>query len=110
MVDRLLSALRPWHLGLALTLLLATLAVDGLSSHAYAQEGEGAVAPVEQENALMWIIHTSGFIGAVLLVLSIYFVSTACRMFIELRPVVVAPPEIVSECQEMLQKRQFKEI
>ena len=87
------------------------MAVDGLASHAYAQEGEGGqVAPVEQENALIWIIHTSGFIGGVLLILSIYFVSTVCRMFMELRPVVAAPPEIVSECQEMLQKRQFKEI
>ena len=78
-----------------------------------AQEGEpgqGQVAPVEQENALMWIVKTSGLIGGVLLVLSIYFVSTVCRMFVELRPIVVAPPEIVSECQEMLQKRQFKEI
>ncbi len=65
---------------------------------------------MEQENALVWIAKTSGFIGAVLLGLSIYFVSTVCRMFIELRPVVVAPPEIVTECQELLEKRQFKEI
>ncbi|HEX4143032.1 MAG TPA: MotA/TolQ/ExbB proton channel family protein [Pirellulales bacterium] len=114
MVDRLIGALRPWHLGLALALLLATMAVDGLSSQAMAQEGEqqeqGQVAPLEQENALMWIIKTSGAIGAVLLILSIYFVSTVSRMFIELRPSTVAPPEIVTECQEMLAKRQFKEI
>ena len=58
----------------------------------------------------MWIVKTSGMIGGVLLVLSIYFVSTVCRMFVELRPMVVALPEIVTECQEMLQKRQFKEI
>ena len=111
MVDRLLSAVRPWHLGLALALLFAAMAVDGLSSRAYAQEEEaGQVEPVVQENALMWVVKTSGMIGGVLLILSIYFVSTVCRMFIELRPVTVAPPEIVSECQEMLQKRQFKEI
>ncbi|HTU27691.1 MAG TPA: MotA/TolQ/ExbB proton channel family protein [Pirellulales bacterium] len=113
MIDRLLSALRPWHVGLVMALLLATMAVDGLTSRAYAQEGEqaqGQVAPPEQENALIWIVKTSGVIGAVLLVLSIYFVSTVCRMFMELRPNVVSPPEIVTECQEMLAKRQFKEI
>jgi biopolymer transport protein ExbB len=112
MFDRLMGALRPWHLGLALTLLLATVAVDFvLPAQVHAAEGgEGEVAPAEPENALIWIVKTSGLIGAVLLGLSIYFVSTVCRMFIELRPVVAAPPAIVSECQELLQKRQFKEI
>ena len=32
-----------------------------------------------------------------MLLLSIYFVSTVCRLFIEFRPIVVAPPDIVDE-------------
>ncbi len=68
MIDRLLGAVRPWHLGLAVALLLATMAAPGLSSRANAQEageqaGEGQAAPPEQENALVWIAKTSGFIG-----------------------------------------------
>ncbi len=112
MFDRLMGALRPWHLGLALTLLLSSAAVNlVLPAQVLAAEGDdAAVAPAEPENAFIWIVKTSGVIGAVLLGLSIYFVSTVCRMFIELRPVVAAPPDIVSECQELLQKRQFKEI
>ncbi len=45
-----------------------------------------------------------------ILILSIYFVSTVGRLFIEMRPQVASPPEIVDEVEDMLQKRQFKEI
>ena len=99
-----------WGSRLALAPVLAVLAVNLLlPACAWAAE-EGQVAPVEQENGFIWIIKTSGVIGGVLLLLSIYFVSTVCRMFLELRQVVAAPPDIVSECQDLLQKRQFKEI
>src|SRR6516162_8715651 len=47
-------------------------------------EGGGAAAEPEQKNFLSWIIEVSGLIGLVLLVLSIYFVATAVRMFMEL--------------------------
>jgi len=57
-----------------------------------------------------WIIESSGAIGAVILILSIYFVSTVCRLFIEMRPQVATPPEVVAQASEMLEKRQFKEI
>jgi biopolymer transport protein ExbB len=90
--------------------LVAALVAFHLVLPAVAFAQEGAAPAAEPENALWWIIKTSGPIGAVLLLLSIYFVSTTCRMFLELRPSIAAPPEIISECQEMLQKRQFKEI
>lgn len=58
----------------------------------------------------MWFIRTSGAIGGLLLILSIYFVSQCGRMFVELRPQVMAPPELIDEVEDLLQKRQFKEI
>ncbi len=81
---------------------------------AWAQEeaakGEAAAAPAQTKSYFWWFIESSGLIGAVILLLSIYFVSTVCRMFIELRPIVAAPPEVIDEVEDMLQKRQFKEI
>jgi biopolymer transport protein ExbB len=67
----------------------------------------GAAAEPEQKNFLMWIIEVSGLIGAVLLVLSIYFVATAVRMFMELRPEVFTPLEVLEEGEKLLQARDF---
>ena len=62
------------------------------------------------ESVVMWLIKTSGMIGAVILVLSIYFVATVTRLFIEMRQQVASPPELVNNLMEMLQRREFKEI
>ncbi len=58
-------------------------------------------------NFLWWIIKTSGLIGAVLLCLSIYFVATTVRMFMELRPEVFTPLEVLDEGEKLLQSRDF---
>jgi biopolymer transport protein ExbB len=70
-------------------------------------EGGGAAAEPEQKNFLSWIIEVSGLIGLVLLVLSIYFVATAVRMFMELRPEVFTPLEVLEEGEKLLQARDF---
>ena len=62
-------------------------------------------APAPEQSLLEWIIHTSGWIGAVLLVLSIYFVATVVRMFLELRSSVTLPLEVVEECENLLKGR-----
>src|SRR3989304_10359180 len=54
------------------------------------------------------IMKSSGFIGLVILLLSIYFVSTVARMFFELRIPMAIPPEIVGRCEDRLQQRDFK--
>jgi biopolymer transport protein ExbB len=59
---------------------------------------------------VMWFLESSGLIGLFILGLSIYFVSTVGRLFLEMRPQVAVPPEIVDEVEDLLQKRQFKEI
>ena len=69
------------------------------------------VAPKPPEKSrVLWFIETSGLIGFVILVLSIYFVATVGRLFIEMRPQVAAPPALVEELLDLLQRREFKEI
>src|SRR5689334_21514524 len=60
------------------------------------KKGGAAEAPEGggEKNFLMWIIEVSGLIGLVLLILSIYFVATVVRMFMELRPEVFTPLEV----------------
>ena len=54
----------------------------------------------EEESFLHWVVRCSGFIGLVILLLSIYFVSTVGRLFWEMRVEVAAPPEIVAAVRE----------
>jgi biopolymer transport protein ExbB len=63
-----------------------------------------------QSSFLVWVIHCSGFIGLVILLLSVYFVSTVARLFWEMRIEVSAPPALVSQCEDLLEKRDFKGI
>ena len=73
--------------------------------------GPAAQTPPEHKpskSKLVWIIVTSGWIGAFLLVLSIYFIATTGRLFTELRPVKVTPPEIIDQCTAALEKRDLK--
>ncbi len=72
-------------------------------------EGD-AKKPVETESTLLWVIKWSGWIGLVLLLLSIYFVATVARLFGEMRIEVAAPAEVVSQCEGLLERRDFKGI
>ncbi len=72
-----------------------------------AGSAEAEVKPAESENMLVWLVKTSGTIGAVLLVLSIYFVAKVVHMFMELRMEVAAPPEILQQCENMLKTKDF---
>ena len=72
-----------------------------------ADEGPG-VQPRETMSWFAFIVRSSGFIGLVILLLSIYFVSTVARLFFELRMSMAMPAEIVGRCEEGLEKRDFK--
>jgi len=52
---------------------------------AAAADENQTVQPKETKSWFAWIVQSSGFIGLVILLLSIYFVSTVARMFFELR-------------------------
>ena len=65
----------------------------------------------ELQSFFSWFIQACGIIGlGVLLPLSIYFVATVSRLFMEMRPVIAMPPEIIANCEALLEQRDFKSI
>ena len=68
---------------------------------------EAESKPAESKSVLWWLIETSGWIGAVLLVLSIYFVAKVVHMFSALRLEVAAPTEILQQCENLLKAKDF---
>lgn len=104
----MLSGVR-WRL--VMLVLLVALVAGGVFDMplAFAQEAEGggeAAAPAKQ-STLMWLIHTSGLIGAFLFLISIYFVAKVTQLFMELREQNLAPPEFLAQCDELLAKRDY---
>lgn len=71
----------------------------------------GAPPQKEQQTFFSWFIESSGLIGlGILLPLSIYFIATVSRLFIEMRPIIAMPPEIIARCEALLEQRDFKSI
>jgi biopolymer transport protein ExbB len=71
--------------------------------------GGGKEAP-KRESYFMWFIKAAGPIGFFIILLSIYFVATVSRLFTEMRPVIAMPPEIIANCEALLEQRDFKSI
>jgi biopolymer transport protein ExbB len=71
----------------------------------------GAPQKQPEQTFFSWFIESSGIIGlGVLLPLSIYFIATVSRLFIEMRPIIAMPPEIIARCEALLEQRDFKSI
>jgi biopolymer transport protein ExbB len=64
--------------------------------------------PPRPKSRFLWVIYSSGLIGAFILALSIYFVATVIRLFIELRQDVAMPPEEVVQCEQFLESRDYQ--
>ena len=64
----------------------------------------------EQKSFVWWVIKTSGPIGLVIFALSVYFVATTSRLFLELRPAVAMPPDLMQDIQQKMEKRDYKGI
>ncbi|HVX10178.1 MAG TPA: MotA/TolQ/ExbB proton channel family protein [Pirellulales bacterium] len=62
------------------------------------------------KSKLVWFIQSSGWIGAVIVLLSVYFIATVTRLFVELRQPIAAPPDLVKQCYDLLDKRDFKSV
>lgn len=77
---------------------------------AAAKTTEAGEAPAASQSMLMWLIETSGLIGAVILVVSIFFVHRVVTLFLEFRPEIVAPPDLVEQLEGMLAKRDYNGI
>jgi biopolymer transport protein ExbB len=69
-------------------------------------DGEGG-GEKKEENFLVWVAEVSGFIGLVLLALSIYFVAVTTQMFMQLRPEVLTPLDALEESEKLMQARDF---
>jgi len=98
---------------LTLVALVVAVAVIHMTAQtSSAQEGEKPAAAEQASGGsyLVWIIKTSGLIGLVILCLSVYFIATVSRMFMELRMVTAMPPEVLAHCEAMLEQRDFKGI
>jgi biopolymer transport protein ExbB len=74
-------------------------------------EGAKGAAPGEGtqiKSPFWWIIESSGLIGAFIFLLSIYFVALVVRLFLEFRPDVLMPPELVQACEEKVEQKDFQ--
>ena len=64
----------------------------------------------QQQNTLMWLITVSGWIGAIILIISFYFVAKVTQCFIELRPQVMMPPDLIPQWDQLLAKQDYQGI
>ncbi|HZL91764.1 MAG TPA: MotA/TolQ/ExbB proton channel family protein [Pirellulaceae bacterium] len=68
---------------------------------------EGAKAP-QRKSAFVWFIQSSGLIGFFILCLSIYFVATVIRLFMELRKGELLPKEELAICDQYVAERNYQ--
>ncbi|MGC3968809.1 MAG: MotA/TolQ/ExbB proton channel family protein [Pirellulales bacterium] len=99
---------------------LAFVLFAGFFSHLAAQESSPSSEPAaavahadstespHQKSKFMWFIESSGWIGAVLLLLSMYFIATVSRLFFELRLDKEMPPETVIDVNALVDQRNFQ--
>ncbi len=74
-----------------------------------AQKGEEAAAVTHsEENVVIWILRISGAIGVFIIVLSCYFIQLVSRLFIDIRPIVAMPPDLVDDLKQKMEKRDYK--
>jgi len=90
-----------------------------MPSISFAQEGDavegepaadaGATAAeesaAEEQNFLVWLIHTSGWIGGIILLISFYFVHVVVLSFMTFKLDEAVPPQLVEAVEESLKKR-----
>lgn len=73
---------------------------------------KGANAPAaeshSEENVVIWILRISGAIGIFIIVLSCYFIQLVSRLFIDIRPIVAMPPELMEDLKQRMEKRDYK--
>ena len=99
---------------LILALLFASVAAwHAAPAPAFAQEEEAATEESAEEggegeqSALGWLIETSGWIGGVILLLSMYFVAAVTRGFLELRRKTIIQQETVEEVEALIDARDY---
>ncbi len=61
-----------------------------------------------QENIVLWVLRISGAIGIFIIILSCYFIQLVSRLFIDIRPIVAMPPELMDDLKQKMDKRDYK--
>lgn len=75
-----------------------------------AQDGGEAAAPAEDNSLSLWnLIVLSGFVGWVIIALSILTLAVIIENYVTLAREKLAPPEIVDEIQSLFEEGQFQE-
>jgi biopolymer transport protein ExbB len=99
------------------TLLFAQEAAEeGAEAEAPAKPAKKAAAKADDKAAgshedvsfIWWVIETSGWIGAVIFALVIYFIATAIKLFLELQPQVAMPPDLMEDIKQKMEKKDYK--
>ncbi len=77
---------------------------------AQSDENESKEETKKAESYLTWLVHTSGWIGGVLLLMSLFLVARVIECFMALRAQVIAPADLMEEWEQLLKKRDVKGI
>jgi biopolymer transport protein ExbB len=96
--------------GRGLMIFVVVLILANCAGTAFGQDAAPASTDAPTQSIFSWFIECSGLIGLIILILSIYFVALVARMFMELRAQVAMPPEVIAQCEAMLEQRDFKGI
>jgi biopolymer transport protein ExbB len=96
-----------------LTVLAVVVVVSSAftSASAWGQDTAAAAtseAPHQTKSTLMWFLESSGWIGAIILLLSMYFVATVGKLFYEMRLDKELPAQTIDECKNMVEQHDFK--
>jgi biopolymer transport protein ExbB len=93
-----------------LILFVVVLILVNCATIAMAQEGGSGGDSTQKESWFSWFIRCNGLIGIVILIVSVGLVASIARMFVDLRMQTAMPPEIIAQCEAMLEQRDFKGI
>ena len=97
-----------WQRWLNIAFVLLVVASPFLFASVGFAQDESKPAGEAQEHVIVWLIKTSGPIGAFLGVLSVYMVTKIIRLFTETKPAASLPPDVVDGGKALLDKRDFK--
>jgi len=69
---------------------------------------EPAAEGRSEENVVIWVLRISGLIGIFIIGLSCYFIQLVSRLFIDIRPIVAMPPELMDDLKQKMEKKDYK--
>ncbi len=76
---------------------------DASADQGGSRQGEGG------ESFLAWMFRASGWIGAIIALMSFYLIALVVWMFLHYRMPVVAPGELVSDVQNLMDQAKYNE-